>query len=94
MVCSDKGDNKQALKFFKMALKIQENKLGVNHPSTALSYNNIGMVYYNKRKYALSLEFLNKALEIWNEKLGENHPYTKMAKKNIELVKSKMTAKQ
>ena len=35
------------MKYYLKALKIHEDKLGIDHIETALSYNNIGNVCYN-----------------------------------------------
>ncbi|MBR3707761.1 MAG: tetratricopeptide repeat protein, partial [Lentisphaeria bacterium] len=47
---------------------------GENHPDTAASHYNIGLVYGMQGNYAKALEFFNKALEIRLKVLGENHP--------------------
>ncbi len=39
------GNYKKALENYELSLKISLNVLGRNHPDTATSYNNIGLVY-------------------------------------------------
>ena len=46
-------------------LNINEKILGEEHPLTAVSYNNIGLVYYNLGEYS-------KALEQVNNNIGES----------------------
>ena len=60
------------------------------HPDTAMSYNNIGLVYNSQGDYDQALEYCQKALEIFEKALGAEHPYTKTVKENIELLKTKM----
>ena len=48
--------NRQALKYFKKALKID--------PLYVQAYNNIGVVYFNKQNYKLSIKYYYKALKI------------------------------
>jgi len=47
-----------------------ERILGTNHPSTAMSYHNIGIAYWSKGKYDKALEFYKKALAIRERVLG------------------------
>ena len=54
-------------------MEIRKEVLGEKHPDTAMSYNNIGNVYYNLGDYNEALEYFNKALEIKKEVLGEKH---------------------
>ena len=45
---TEKGDIDQAKDYYQRALEIQEKQLGPNHVDVAVSYNNIGAVYYDK----------------------------------------------
>ena len=40
-------DNKKALEYHELSLNIRKKILGEEHPDTAASYNNIGLIYYN-----------------------------------------------
>jgi tetratricopeptide (TPR) repeat protein len=64
--------------------------LGLEHPDTATSYNNIGGVYASQGDYPKALEYYLKALAILENKLGKDHPYTQTVWNNIEIIKSKM----
>ena len=44
MVMNDKGDYHGALEMYQKCLAIQEKSLGKDHPSTATTYNNIGIM--------------------------------------------------
>ena len=68
--------------------------MGENHPHTANSYNNIGVVYKNLGDYDKALEYHNKALEIRKDILGESHPFTQHTLENIEIAKQKSEESQ
>ncbi|MBR2475855.1 MAG: tetratricopeptide repeat protein, partial [Bacteroidaceae bacterium] len=76
----------RALKLYSEALDIQEKVLGKEHPDTATSYNNIGVVYDNQGEYDKALEYHFKALEIKEKTLGKEHPNTASSYNNIGVV--------
>ena len=39
-----------------------------------LTYNNIGIAFYDQKKYNVALEMHKKALRLQQEKLGDKHP--------------------
>ena len=88
------GDYDKALEYHLKALEIREKVLGKEHPDTAISYNNIGTVYYIKGDYDNALKYLFKALEIREKKLGPEHPLTRTTYRNIGNVYMKMGNKQ
>jgi len=48
--------------FLEKALKIKEEILGKNHPSTALSYNNLGLFYQERKECEKAKKYLEKAI--------------------------------
>jgi tetratricopeptide (TPR) repeat protein len=54
----------EAIKFYKLCLKIQMKKLGVNSIQVASTLNNIGLAHWNRGEYEKALEQYNKCLEI------------------------------
>ena len=48
----------------------------MDHPSTAKTYNNIGLIYLRKGDFEKSLEFYLKYLKIDEQKFGIDHPST------------------
>ena len=85
--------NKDLENIFK-ALEETKTVLGENHPDTAMSYCNIGVVYGNLGEYDKALEYFNKALEIYKAILGESHPYTQTILRNIAIAKQKLEESQ
>ncbi|KIM09585.1 MAG: hypothetical protein KU38_08500, partial [Sulfurovum sp. FS08-3] len=77
------GEYDKALEFYQKSLAIREEVLGIKHPDTATSYNNIGEVYKSKGEYDKALEFYQKALAIREEVLGIKHPDTATSYNNI-----------
>jgi len=66
----------KALPLWQERLKWCREILGEEHPSTALSYNNVAANLAHQGKYGEAGPLLQKALDIRRKVLGENHPYT------------------
>ena len=64
------GNNNIALKYFRKSVKIQKKILGTGHQDIALSYINIGLVWYDKGKFNNAIEFFEKGLSIMHDSLG------------------------
>ena len=80
------GKYDEALEIAQRHVELSEKLFGENHPDTAGSYNNIGVVYYNKGDYDTALEYYNKALTVRQQVLGENHHSTATSYDNIGMV--------
>ena len=76
----------EAFKVFVRQISLSEKLYGTDHPATASSYNDIGLVYYNQGAYDLALQYFNNALEIYKNVLGEDHPFTASTYSNIGVV--------
>eukprot|EP01022_Parablepharisma_sp_SALTPOND_P013505 TRINITY_DN1811_c0_g1_i8.p2 TRINITY_DN1811_c0_g1~~TRINITY_DN1811_c0_g1_i8.p2 ORF type:complete len:145 (-),score=15.17 TRINITY_DN1811_c0_g1_i8:228-662(-) len=84
------GDCKKALEYHLKSMNIIEKVLGVEHPDTATSYNNIGFVYDNMGDYKKALEYYLKSVNIREKVLGVEHPGTATSYSNIGLVYENM----
>ena len=82
------GEYSKALSYYEKALEIRKQSLPSNHPDLALSYNNIGAVYYNMGEYSKALSSFEKALEIRKQSLPSNHPDLAKSYNNIGTVYS------
>ena len=77
------GDYPKALEWYYKALAIAEKVLGLEHPHTATTYNNIAGVYNNQGDYPKALEWYYKGLAIYEKVLGLEHSSTATAYNNI-----------
>ena len=84
----------KALEYYGKDLAICEKVLGTEHPSTAQSYNNIGITYYKQGNTDKALEYLGKALAIFKKKLGDNHPDTLQTQEAIDYIQSQTKKKK
>ena len=66
----------KAITLNRTLLDLREKVLGEEHPDTAGSYNNIGLVYAKQGDYEKALEYLFKTLVIREKVLGVEHPDT------------------
>ena len=76
----------EAVEVYLRQISLSEKLYGTDHPNTATSYNNLGLVYDNQGAYAQALEYYNKALEIREKVLGKDHPDTATDYNNIGAV--------
>ena len=76
----------KAITLNRTLLDLREKVLGEEHPDTARSYNNIGLVYAKQGDYEKELEYLFKALAILEKVLGEEHPNTAISYNNIGVI--------
>ena len=65
-----------SLYFYKKAIEIQKNVLGVKHLDTISTFERMGCVYQDMGDYEKALYYLNKTLNIREEVLGIDHPDT------------------
>ena len=73
--CLDaQGKAAEALPLYRKALRIYEKVLGLDHPDTALCYNNLALCLNAQGKAAEALPLYGKALRIREKVLGLDHP--------------------
>jgi len=80
----------KAFLFFEKALEIRQNSLPSNHPDLAISYNNIGTVYYDMGEYSKALSYFERTLIIFQNLLPSNNPHLLSVQESIEIVKAKL----
>ena len=62
-------------------------RLGLtDHPDTAMSLNNLAMLYQIQGKYLEAEPLLRRALEIYEQQLGADHPDTAMSLNNLAML--------
>ena len=82
----DYADYNKAKEVYLRQISLTEEIFGVDHPSTATSYNNIAGVYKSQGDYDKALEYYRKALMIREKVLGTAHPDTATTYNDIGLV--------
>jgi tetratricopeptide (TPR) repeat protein len=63
---------------------LSQRLLGENHPSVAISLNNLAKLYDSQRKYEEAEPLYLQALAIAEQALGENHPTTVKIRENLQ----------
>ncbi|MDP3284559.1 MAG: CHAT domain-containing protein, partial [Desulfobacterales bacterium] len=77
------GDYSKAEPLYKRALAVAEKVLGPEHPNTALSLNNLAMLYESLGDYSKAEPLYKRALAINEKVLGPEHPDTAQSLNNI-----------
>jgi tetratricopeptide (TPR) repeat protein len=65
-------------------------RLGPDHPSIAISYNNIGSAFDSKGMYREALENYNKSVKILMKKVPKRHPDLAAVYKNLGFIYQKL----
>ena len=73
----------KALELEKQILQIRKKLYGLEHPDTAESYNDIGVICCCKSDYNRALDYFFKALAIQEKVLGLDHPDTARTYSNV-----------
>ena len=80
------GRYDKALEIWLREVLLSEQLYGEDHPNTATTYNNIGLVHNELGDYNKALDYHSKALSIREKVLGKDHPETATSYNNIGLV--------
>ncbi|WP_071821871.1 MULTISPECIES: tetratricopeptide repeat protein [Microcystis] len=70
-----------------MLLELRKRLLGENHPSVAISLNNLAKFYYYQGRYEEAKPLYLEALTIAEQALGENHPNTVKFRENLQMMR-------
>ncbi len=79
------GKYKEAEQVYLRLVSLRERMLGKEHPDTAESYNNIGLIYKKQGDYTKALDYYQKTLDTREKVLGKEHPSTATTYNNIGL---------
>jgi tetratricopeptide (TPR) repeat protein len=77
------GNYEGAKELLEKAVKFAEKNLGVDHPTTAISYSNLAIVLQALGNYEGAKELLEKTVSIFKNTLPIGHPYIKQAEENL-----------
>lgn len=78
-----RGDEKQAIKYLKNALKINLYLFGDNHREVGTCFNNLSNVYTSIGQYSAAIDYSRKALMISLHNFGVNHYDSASAYNNL-----------
>jgi tetratricopeptide (TPR) repeat protein len=70
------GDYPSARPLKERALAVREKALGLEHPDTATSLNNLANLLRDQGDFATALKLHERAVAIWEKVLGPEHPET------------------
>ena len=72
--------------YLERSLAISEQVLGEQHPDTATSLNNLGMLLQAMGDYAGARPYLERSLAISEQVLGAQHPDTATSLNNLGML--------
>ncbi|MCT0207568.1 CHAT domain-containing protein [Synechococcus sp. CS-1332] len=78
-----KGDYGKAATVWEQVLAWREKAQGPDHPDTASSLNNLGLLYIKESAFAKAEPLLIRALAIRTRILGPDHPFTALSTNNL-----------
>ncbi|MHC5597694.1 MAG: tetratricopeptide repeat protein, partial [Nostoc sp.] len=82
------GFYQQAEPWYKLCLKVAENRFGLEHPDVATSLNNLAELYRSTGRYSKAEPLYQQALELTKRLLGDNHPNVAANLNNLALLYS------
>jgi CHAT domain-containing protein/tetratricopeptide (TPR) repeat protein len=80
------GDHVSAEPFYREALRMNGQLLGITHPSFALGLNNLALLHQSLGNLAGAEELHRQSLEIRLASLGERHPLVATSQNNFALM--------
>ncbi len=78
-----KGDYAKAAMAWEQVLAWREKAQGPDHPDTATSLNNLGLLYIKESAFSKAEPLLVRALAIRTRILGPDHPFTALSINNL-----------
>jgi len=88
------GQYTKARPYYEWALVIRKQKLGPEHPDTALSLNNLGALLRAQGDLAGARLYFERALHIFMERLGPNHESTQTVQDDLAALEALMNQSQ
>ena len=76
----------QALPWYEQCLEVAKKRLGEEHPSVALSLNNLATLYNSQGRYSEAEPLYIQALALRRKLLGEEHPSVALSLNNLALL--------
>jgi CHAT domain-containing protein/predicted negative regulator of RcsB-dependent stress response len=85
LTCWNTGNIDLGLEYQLKSLQLRKELFGNNHPETAASYNNIGLMY-TQQNPQIALDYYQKALDIYLLLYKQNHPSIAICLNNIAFI--------
>lgn len=82
-VLSEQGKLDQALKLYKLALRLYKKLHGMDHPTIAATYNDIGCVLWLQGELELAMKLYQEASERFKNMCGMEHPFVGITYSNM-----------
>ncbi|MCL6752328.1 tetratricopeptide repeat protein [Nostoc sp. CCCryo 231-06] len=73
----------QAFPWYEQCLKVTKKRLGEEHPSVAVSLNNLALLYRSQGRYSEAEPLFIQALALLRKLLGEEHPSVAQSLNNL-----------
>ena len=80
------GDLKAAQRLLERSLRIREGALGPEHLDISETLNNLGVIWFQRKKFAQAETAFARALRIIEAQLGSDHPDVAISLSNLGLV--------
>ena len=84
----EQGRNQEALAFAEEAVRLSEKEHGKDHETTAVYYNNLGLLCTDIKDFSRAERLLRQALAINEKAAGENRPEVEASLVNLGLLHS------
>ena len=78
------------MRVMRRALEGNEAALGVSHPSTLISVNNLAILLKQQGKYGQAEAMYRRSLAGREEALGPTHPHTRSARSHLDVLRRAM----
>jgi len=77
------GRYDRAMVSLKQAASMLERKLGADHPELGHTYNLMGNVLVDQKRYAEAAAVVSRAMQLWKHSYGAEHPSVAVAHNNL-----------
>lgn len=81
-----RGESLLGIPYLERAVAIDERDLGTEHPQTAASMNDLGMILRDRGELDAARPYLERALAIRERVLGSDHPETAASLNNLAML--------
>merc|ERR1719221_1234426 len=84
MVSRRQENYHKAVQYYHTSLAITERALGPDHPSTAVTVHNLGLVMMRMGELEMAMRHFERAVETLEAAMGEAHPFLGQARDSLK----------